>query len=48
MSEKNIKPGLINAFYEMYDTLTKVGFKQRDIISLIQDRTHPKRIELIL
>ena len=40
--ESNIKPSLIKTFNEMYNALIKVGFKPKDIILLIQNRTKPK------
>jgi len=40
--ENNIKPSIINSFYAMMNDLKKVGFKRRDIILLLRDRTSPK------
>ena len=42
MTEKNIKPSVIKTFYDMTQNLMKVGFSQRDIIIILQDRTKPK------
>lgn len=42
MTENNIKPSIVKTFYEMTQNLMKVGFSERDVIILIQDRTKPK------
>lgn len=42
MSERNIKPSVIKTFYDMTQNLMKVGFSQRDIVLMLQDRTIPK------
>ncbi|MBA7498744.1 hypothetical protein ES704_01481 [subsurface metagenome] len=42
MSENNIKPSIIKTFYDMTQNLMKVGFSQRDIVIMLQDRTKPK------
>jgi len=42
LEKNNIKPSIINSFYAMMNDLKKVGFKRRDIILLLRDRTSPK------
>lgn len=42
MSDDNIKPSVIKTFYDITNNLMKVGFTQRDIVLMIQDRTKPK------
>ena len=42
MSDDNIKPSVIKTFYDITNNLMKVGFTQRDIVIMIQDRTRPK------
>ncbi len=42
MSEDNIKPSIIKTFYQITQDLMKVGFTQRDIALMIQDRTKPR------
>ena len=42
INDVNIKPSLIASFYQMEKDLKKIGFKERDILLLLQDRTKPK------
>ena len=42
MSDENIKPSVIKTFYDITNNLMKVGFTQRDIVIMVQDRTRPK------
>ena len=42
MSDINIKPEIIKTFYEITQNLMKVGFTERDIVLMIQDRTKPR------
>jgi len=41
-SDMNIKPSIITSFYEIGKQLKSLGFKERDILILLQDRTKPK------
>ena len=38
----NIKPSVIKTFYQMSKELMSVGFTERDIVRLIQNRMSPK------
>ena len=40
--ENNIKPTLIKSFYSITQQLKNIGFSERDITILLQDRTKPK------
>jgi len=40
--EVNIKPSVIRSFYEIETELRKYGFKEQDILIMLQDRTKPK------
>jgi len=42
MEEGTIKPSIIKTFYEIETELKKYGFKERDILLMLQDRTKPK------
>ena len=42
MDENNINPSVIKTFYDMTQNLMKVGFSERDIVLMLQDRTKPK------
>ena len=42
MTDENIKPSIIKTFYEMMEDLMSYGFRNRDIIHMIQIRTKPK------
>ena len=40
--DENIKPSVIKTFYQMSKELMSVGFTERDIVRLIQNRMSPK------
>ena len=42
MIDENIKPSVIQSFYDITKNLMRYGFTQRDIVLMIQDRTKPK------
>jgi len=42
LSVKNLKPSKVINIYEIIENLTKKGLSHRDIVKLIQIRTHPQ------
>lgn len=42
MSDINLKPSKVINIYEIIENLTKKGLSYRDIVKLIQIRTHPQ------
>ena len=48
MIEENIKPSVIQSFYEITKNLMRYGFTQKDIVLMIQERTKPKLSKTVI